>query len=93
VPDADTGVASGANNAIREIGGVFGVAVLASVFSAQGGYGSTSDFVDGTTAAVWVGAAVVLAGALAALALPRKRRTPPVADVAVSAEPQPVAVG
>ena len=34
------GQASGANNAIRELGGVFGVAVLASVFSRFGGYGT-----------------------------------------------------
>src|SRR5919201_1355059 len=36
----EEGQASGANNAIRELGGVFGVAVLASVFSSYGGYGS-----------------------------------------------------
>src|SRR3954471_12287004 len=34
------GQASGANNAIRELGGVFGVAVLAAVFTVNGGYGS-----------------------------------------------------
>ena len=34
----EEGQASGANNAIRELGGVFGVAVLASIFAAQGGY-------------------------------------------------------
>ena len=36
----EEGQASGANNAIRELGGVFGVAVLASIFSHYGGYGS-----------------------------------------------------
>ena len=36
-PDQE-GKASGANNAIREVGGVFGVAVLASIFSANGSY-------------------------------------------------------
>src|SRR5918912_742830 len=36
----EEGKASGANNAIRELGGVFGVAVLASVFSHAGGYRS-----------------------------------------------------
>ena len=34
----DEGKASGASNAIREVGGVFGVAVLASIFSQVGGY-------------------------------------------------------
>ena len=36
----EEGQASGANNAIRELGGVFGVAVLASIFAHYGGYGS-----------------------------------------------------
>jgi EmrB/QacA subfamily drug resistance transporter len=37
VPREEEGKASGTNNAIRELGGVFGVAVLASVFSRYGG--------------------------------------------------------
>jgi EmrB/QacA subfamily drug resistance transporter len=69
----EEGQASGANNAIRELGGVFGVAVLASVFSHVGGYGTPATFVHGLTPAVWVGAAVVAAGSLAALAIPRRR--------------------
>ena len=56
------GQASGANNAIRELGGVFGVAILASVFSHYGGYRSGPTFVDGMTPAVYVGAAVVALG-------------------------------
>ena len=51
------GKASGANNAIRELGGVFGVAVLASVFAHVGGYRTALTFVHGTTTAVYVGAA------------------------------------
>jgi EmrB/QacA subfamily drug resistance transporter len=68
------GQASGANNAIRELGGVFGVAVLASVFAHAGGYTSPETFVDGTTTAVYVGAAVVGLGAIAAFAMPGRRR-------------------
>jgi MFS family permease len=68
------GKASGANNAIRELGGVFGVAVLAAVFSHVGGYQSGVAFTRGTTTAVWVGAAVVLGGAVAAAFIPRRRR-------------------
>jgi EmrB/QacA subfamily drug resistance transporter len=37
----EEGKASGANNALRELGGVFGVAVLASVFTANGSYATT----------------------------------------------------
>jgi EmrB/QacA subfamily drug resistance transporter len=70
----EEGKASGTNNAIRELGGVFGVAVLASVFSHYGGYETPATFVDGLVPAVWVGAAVVAAGAAAALVIPRRRR-------------------
>jgi EmrB/QacA subfamily drug resistance transporter len=72
----EEGQASGANNAIRELGGVFGVAVLASVFAHYGGYGTGQSFVDGLTPAIYVGAALVAAGALAALGVARKRRPP-----------------
>jgi len=72
----EEGLASGANNTIREIGGVFGVAVLASVFAAKGSYVSPQAFVDGLVPAVWVGAAFVSLGALAALAIPARRRNP-----------------
>lgn len=53
----EQGIASGANNAIREVGGAIGVATLAAVFSAQGGYGTPSLFVDGLIPALWAGAA------------------------------------
>jgi EmrB/QacA subfamily drug resistance transporter len=72
---SEEGKASGTNNAIRELGGVFGVAVLASVFTQYGGYETPSAFVDGLVPAVWVGAAVVAAGAAAALVIPRRRRS------------------
>jgi hypothetical protein len=70
---AEEGQASGANNAIREIGGVFGVAILASVFSAAGGYTSAKAFVNGLVPAVWLGAAVLGVGTLVALAIPASR--------------------
>jgi EmrB/QacA subfamily drug resistance transporter len=66
------GQASGANNAIREVGGVLGVAVLASVFTGTGSYASPQAFVDGLLPAMWVGVAVLGAGALTVLALPFK---------------------
>ena len=74
VKPAEEGKASGANNAVREVGGVFGVAVLASVFSSYGGYESAADFNDGLVVATWVGAVVVALGALAALAIPGRLR-------------------
>jgi EmrB/QacA subfamily drug resistance transporter len=69
----EAGQASGATNAIRELGGVLGVAVLASVFAANGSYASPAAYTDGMTSAIWVGAAVLLAGALAALLVPGRR--------------------
>jgi MFS family permease len=70
----EEGKASGANAAIRELGGVFGVAVLASIFARYGGYGSGQSFVDGANPALWIGAAVVGLGAFAALAIPGRKR-------------------
>jgi EmrB/QacA subfamily drug resistance transporter len=70
----EEGKASGANNAIRELGGAFGVAVLATVFSANGSYASGADYVDGLTPALRLGAVVVVAGVFAALALPGRIR-------------------
>jgi EmrB/QacA subfamily drug resistance transporter len=70
----EEGQASGANNAIRELGGVFGVAVLASIFAHYGGYGSGQSYVDGLVPAIYVGAAFVAVGALAALGIKRGRR-------------------
>jgi MFS family permease len=64
-PDQE-GKASGATNAIRELGGVFGVAVLASVFAQAGGYRTGQTFVHGTTTAVYIGGALVAVGAVAA---------------------------
>ncbi|MPZ81579.1 MAG: DHA2 family efflux MFS transporter permease subunit [Actinophytocola sp.] len=72
VPVDSHGVASGTNNTLRELGVAVGVAVLASVFAARGGYGSPASFVAGLGPALWVGAAVVAAGAVVALLLPRR---------------------
>jgi EmrB/QacA subfamily drug resistance transporter len=78
------GIASGAANAIRELGGVFGIAVLGAVFSARGGYATGASFVAGLTPAVWVGGAAVAVAALAAMLVPGIKR-------AVAAEPVAVA--
>jgi EmrB/QacA subfamily drug resistance transporter len=66
------GKASGATNTIREVGGVFGVAVLAAVFSANGSYSSPTAYVEGLTPAIAVGAVFVAFGALAAAFIPAR---------------------
>jgi EmrB/QacA subfamily drug resistance transporter len=69
----EEGQASGALNAIREVGGVLGVAVLASVFAANGSYAAPQTFIDGVSAAMPVASAVLAAGALIGLLIPSKR--------------------
>jgi MFS family permease len=88
------GQASGTNNAIREVGGVFGVAIVSTIFASHGSFASPQAFVDGFTSALWVGAAVVAAGALVALLLPARRPAAQQAAAAVAAPdavPAPVA--
>jgi EmrB/QacA subfamily drug resistance transporter len=72
VSPEERGVASGANNTIRELGVAVGVAVLASVFSSYGDYTSHAAFVDGLRPAVTVGAAIIAVGAVIAFWLPSR---------------------
>ncbi|MGW2346701.1 DHA2 family efflux MFS transporter permease subunit [Streptomyces sp. NPDC001661] len=83
----EQGIASGANNALREVGGALGIAVMSSVFSAQGGYDSAQHFVNGIEPALWVGAAIVAVAGVAALFIPRAGRTTP-----VTRDPEPAPV-
>ena len=69
------GVASGANNAFRELGGTLGVAVLGSVFSAAGSFATPASFVDGVRPALVVGAIVLGIGAVAAALIPNRKIT------------------
>jgi EmrB/QacA subfamily drug resistance transporter len=88
------GKASGATNAIRELGGVLGIAVLATVFTSHGGYESASAFVAGLTPAMWVGTAVLAIGALIPLVVPFNTRASAEAQASLeAAERQQVARG
>ncbi|WP_165984449.1 MFS transporter [Streptomyces sp. YIM 98790] len=80
VPQEKEGIASGVNNAMREIGGALGVAVLASVFSARGGYGSPQEFTDGIVPALWVGVIALLVAAIGMGAVPGRRPGPAAPD-------------
>ncbi|MEU6062951.1 MULTISPECIES: DHA2 family efflux MFS transporter permease subunit [Streptomyces] len=70
----EQGIASGANNALREVGGALGIAIMSSIFSAQGGYESAQSFVDGLRPALVTGSGVVALAAVAALVIPARRR-------------------
>ncbi len=79
------GKASGATNAIRELGGVLGIAVLSTVFTSHGGYGSPTEFVNGLTPALWVGTAVLAIGALIPLVFPFNSRASAEAQASLEA--------
>jgi hypothetical protein len=73
VDPSQIGIASGTNNALRELGGVFGVAVLATVFNRPGVYSSPDTFVSGFHSALWVSVAFAAIGVgLTAFLTPRR---------------------
>jgi EmrB/QacA subfamily drug resistance transporter len=74
VPPEEAGTASGTNSSLRELGGVFGVAVLAAIFTRQGVYTSPQIFVDGFQPALLAGAALTTVGVAAALLSPGRPR-------------------
>jgi MFS family permease len=73
VPLADVGKASGTYAMMRQLGGAFGVAILAAVFARTGGYDSANAFSDGFAAAMAVAAGLAVAGAATCVAVPRLR--------------------
>ena len=73
VPPAAIGKASGTFNMLRQLGGAFGIAILAAVFSAAGSYASPHAFSAGFTRAVGVAALLSLGAAAAGLCLPGRR--------------------
>ncbi|MBV8835643.1 MAG: MFS transporter [Alphaproteobacteria bacterium] len=70
VAPAEIGKASGTFNMLRFLGGVFGVTVLATLFTAHGGYGSAAAVSNGFTVAMGLAALLSFAGAIAGLWLP-----------------------
>lgn len=86
----EQGIASGTNNALREVGGALGIAVMASIFSAQGGYETGQTFVDGLRPALWVGAFAVAMAGVAALLTPARPCAVEVRTPGDEAAPAPV---
>ena len=85
VDDHALGKAAGANSMMRELGGVFGIAVAVAVFAAAGSYVSPPAFVEGFVPAIGVAAGLSALGAVAGLALPGRRGRTAVPIVAVPA--------
>lgn len=73
VPPAAIGAASGTLNTLRQLGGTFGVGILAAVFAAHGSYGSAASFNDGFVAAIGVGAVLSLVAAILGCYMPGRR--------------------
>jgi MFS family permease len=78
----EVGKAAGANSMLRELGGVFGIAILVAAFAGAGSYASPDAFSDGFAAAIAVSAALSAVGAIAGLRLPGRAR-------ATAAAPEP----
>ncbi len=76
VAPADIGKASGTFNMLRQLGGVFGVAICAAVFAAYGSYASPATFTSGFGPAMGACAGLALAGAVAGLVIPSRGPVP-----------------
>jgi EmrB/QacA subfamily drug resistance transporter len=68
------GKAAGTNSVMRELGGVFGIAIAVAVFAGAGSYASPQAFTDGFGPAVGVAAGLALIGAVAGSFLPAHGR-------------------
>jgi hypothetical protein len=71
---------------MRQLGGVFGIAILVAVFTGAGGYTSAQAFSDGFAPAIGVSAGLSLLGSLVATMLPSRRPTGAPAPIAATAE-------
>ena len=72
VPEEAIGKASGTNSTMRELGGVFGIALGVAVFAGAGSYASAEAFSDGFVAAIGLSAGLSLLAAICGAALPRR---------------------
>ena len=75
VPPADIGKASGVQNTLQRCGAVFGVAIVAAVFGANGHLGSPASVISGFRPALAAAAGLSVIGALAALGVGAPRRS------------------
>jgi EmrB/QacA subfamily drug resistance transporter len=85
-PPAVIGKASGTYNTVRQLAGAFGVAIVAAVFAAHGGYSSAEAFASGFGPAMGAGAGLAMAGAVISLAVPGRPRP-------AATQPRPAAYG
>jgi EmrB/QacA subfamily drug resistance transporter len=91
VPRSAIGKASGAFNTLRQLGGTFGIVILAAVFASTGGYASAEAFSDGFAPAIGVAAGLSMAAAVAGLWAPGRRGA--AEEIAQPSVPELQAVG
>jgi EmrB/QacA subfamily drug resistance transporter len=73
VPPTAVGSAAGVFNTSRQLGGAFGISILAAVFAGSGSYASPQTFSAGFVPAVWVATGLSFAAAAAGLWAPGRR--------------------
>jgi len=78
VPRAEVGKASGVFNTARQLGGAFGVSILAAVFAANGSYAGPAAFRSGVGPAIGIAAGLSALGAIAATFVGRPAEPPTV---------------
>ena len=76
IGEGDINLASATNSSFREIGGVFGIAIAASVFAHNGSIAAPREFVDGLTPSLAVACGLSLLGAAVGLTAGQRRPTP-----------------
>ncbi|HEY3189591.1 MAG TPA: MFS transporter, partial [Solirubrobacteraceae bacterium] len=92
VPGEQSGLAAGVNDTFRQAGVAVGVAALGALVPAQDAFGGSAQaYVDGLHDALWAGAALAAAGAVAAAALIRAPRRGAAVEPAVVGELVPEA--
>ena len=89
VPAEQIGIASGTNNALRELGGVFGIAILATVFNRPGVYSTPDTFVAGFRSALWVAVAFSTIGILLTGLLKARASQAACAEAVIEPQPHP----
>src|SRR5262249_18295709 len=77
VPPADMGKASGVQNTLQRFGGVFGVAIVAAVFAANGNLGSPDTLIAGVRPGLAAAAFMSVAGGPPGRGVPTARPAPP----------------
>ena len=84
------GIAAGINGSIRELGGVLGVALAATVFARSGSYDTASAFTTGFIHAIWACAALAGLGVIAAVLAGPHKAHPHARDHVPTGQPDPV---